>query len=73
MECEGDPEFHHKPMMQHLKEVHGIDPKIARCSREMIMHLDGRNWFQSNYKWIIDGKKFINFVRIKRNKNTRMY
>ena len=65
-ECEGQPEFTHAEMMKHLKEIHQIDPKTAKATRRMTMHLDGRDWFQSNYEIVIDGKKFMNFIRNER-------
>lgn len=73
LECEGNPEFEHADMMKHMREVHQIEPKTAKGTKKMTMHLDGKDWYQSNYEIEIDGKKLINFVRNKRNKNTRIY
>ncbi len=73
LECEDQPEFEHADMMKHLQEVHQIDLKTAKGTRQMVMHLDGSNWYQSDYKIEIDGKKFMNYVRNKRNKHTRIY
>ena len=73
LECDGEPEFYHDEMMKHFREVHQIEPKTAKGTRQMTMHLDGRDWYQSNYEIDIDGKKFMNFVRNKRNKHTRIH
>lgn len=73
LECEGEPEFEHADMMKHLREVHQIDPKTAKGTKTMTMHLDGRDWYQTNYEIVIDKKKFLNLVRNVRNKHTRMY
>lgn len=72
LECEGKPEFEHGEMMKHIREVHNIQPRTPGTSR-MIMHLDGRDWYQTNYVVEINGLKFENYVRNKRNKNTRIY
>lgn len=72
LECEGTPEFERAEMMCHLKDVHQIDPKTAKGTRRMTMHLDGRDWFQSNYEWEINGMKFANQVRCERAKNDMM-
>jgi hypothetical protein len=71
-ECEGTPQFERAEMMRHLKDVHQIDPTTAKGTRRMIMHLDGRDWFQSNYEWEINGMKFSNQVRCERSKNDMM-
>jgi len=65
-ECEGQPTFPHGQMVKHLKEVHQIDLKTAKGTQEMTMHLDGREWYQTNYEIEIDGKKFARFVRNER-------
>lgn len=38
----------------------------------MTMHLDGKDWYQSNYEIEIDGKKFMNFVRNERDADDMM-
>lgn len=73
MSCEGEPEFGHVEMMKHLQEVHGFNPKTTKGSRQMTLHLDGRDWYQTNYRWEINGLVFMQFVRNARNKHTRMY
>lgn len=71
-ECEGQPQFPHAEMMKHLKEVHQINIKTAKGTRRMTMHLDGKDWYQTNYEIEIDGKKFMNFVRNERDADDMM-
>ncbi len=73
LECKGEPEFEHADMMKHMQDVHQIDTKNAKGTKQMSMHLDGRDWYQTNYNVEINGMKFLNLVRNKRNKRTRMY
>lgn len=70
--CEGEPTFDHKEFIEHLKKVHNIDPKTAQGTRTMTMHLDGRDWYQTNYDVVIEGLKFINQVRNERTRNDMM-
>ena len=72
MSCEGEPEFERPEAMRHMQEVHGIDTKTAKGSRKMLMHLDGRDWFQSNYEITINGLVFVNYCRSRRAKNDMM-
>jgi hypothetical protein len=65
-ECEGQPTFTHAEMRKHLLEVHQIDLKTAKGTQKMTMHLDGKDWYQTNYEIEIDGKKFARFVRNER-------
>ncbi len=71
--CEGQPEFEQADFEKHLKEVHGIDPKDMRGSRSMVLHIDGRDWYQTNYEWVIKGLAFLQSCRNKRNKHTMIY
>ena len=54
LSCEGEPEFDHPDMMKHLTEKHGIDPKNTKGTREMLMHMDGKNFYTWRYKWTLD-------------------
>jgi hypothetical protein len=38
-------------MSKHMLEVHGIDTQKVMGRREMTMHMDGKDWYQSNYKF----------------------
>lgn len=72
LECEGNPEFERPEMIKHMKDVHQIDPKTATGTRSMTAHIDARDWFQSNYEWVINGLKFANQIRCHRAKNDMM-
>lgn len=72
MSCEGEPEFSRGEVAKHALEVHGVDIKTVKFQREMLMHLDGREWFQSNYEWKVDSMTLVNYSRSPRAKNDMM-
>lgn len=37
-------------MLEHLKEKHGLEIKGLKCSKKMLMHMDGDTWFSSQYE-----------------------
>ena len=41
--------------VNHLKIVHGLTNLHIKVKREMTSHLDGRDWYQSNYRMTIPG------------------
>ena len=66
---EGKVEYSRVQVGSHLLDVHGIDIKIVKCRRDMLMHLDGRDWYQSNYRYDFgSGVTLINYTRNKRGK-----
>ncbi len=58
-QCEGNPEFDHPQMMKHLAEVHQIDPKTTKGTKRMMMHVDGSDFYASQYEWTIGEKIFV--------------
>lgn len=69
---DGKKEYSFEEIVQHLADVHGIDTKTQKCKREMLMHLDGRDWYQSNYRLDFGrGVILINYVRNNRSKAER--
>jgi hypothetical protein len=72
LECEGQPEMEHGEFVKHIREVHNIQPDTSG-TQTMTMHLDGRDWYQSNYAVTFNGLKFENYVRNKRGRSTRIY
>ena len=38
-------------LKKHMLEVHGIDTATTKGTRQMTAHLDGRDFFQSTYKF----------------------
>lgn len=72
LECEGRPEFEHADMMKHMQEIHKIDTKTAKGTQKMIMHLDGRDWYQTDYEVTVNGLKFTHSVRLEREANDPM-
>lgn len=73
LECADEPEFEHADMLKHFQDVHQINIKTAEGTREMRTHLDGKDWYQTIYEVVIEGKRFLNSVRNKRNKRTQIY
>lgn len=72
MACDGEPEFSQGAMREHLASVHGIDARTTQGTRKMLMHMDGRNWFQTNYQFDIKGVTLINFCRQRRSRRDPM-
>lgn len=71
--CEGNPEFEHAAMMKHIQKVHGIDPKHVTGKRNMLMHLDGADYYSSQYEWEINGLKFYQSTCNKRTGEDAAY
>lgn len=71
--CKDNPEFEHKDMMQHMSAVHNIDVKNTKGRKSMLMHLDGSDYFSSQYEWEINGMKFLQTTCSKRSKQDAMY
>lgn len=59
--CKGEPEFSHEAMMEHLRQVHEIDPKTTKAKRSGLMHLDGQDFYQNTFEYEINGMKFLKF------------
>ena len=63
-----------KQFMEHLKTVHNIDGENIKGTRKMIMHMDGRDWYSSEYLWTLEsGVIFTQYCKNKRSKNDPMY
>ena len=59
-----------KDVIEHLKIVHSLTD--MKGSRQMVMHLDGRGWYQSSYRCEIGGVVLMNYVQYLRNRNDSM-
>ena len=66
--CEGNPEFEQKAMMEHMREVHKVDTS-GKGNRSMLMHMDGDKWFSWSYEWTLGDLKFIQHTCQKRGKS----
>lgn len=66
-----DNSFTHEEVMKHLEEVHGLQRPL-KGSREMIQHIDGREYFQSDYKWTIGELVLYQSVRSVRDEDDMM-
>ncbi|GEM_PF-3009424 len=66
--CPDNPEFEHEVMMQHLREVHKIEPKGTPAKRSLLMHacMEGGSLWQ--FEWEVGGLKFIQSVRSERDR-----
>ena len=59
-------------LTKHLAEAHNIDTKTQKFNRQMLMHLDGRDWFSSTYSWSCEAVTFQEYTKLKRGKNDMM-
>lgn len=49
--CEGEPEFADLDgVRSHVTQVHGYKPG-TQGKRNEVLHMDGRGWYRSDYKW----------------------
>lgn len=71
--CEGNPDFEHKAMMTHIKDVHGIDAKTTKATRRMLMHMDGADFYSWQFEWEINGLKFLQSTCDKRTDEDAAY
>lgn len=71
--CQTDA-MEREPMFAHLREVHDIDAENTSASMNMTMHLDGRDWYQTNYAIsLLDGRVNLSrFIRNERNADAMM-
>lgn len=44
-----------KEFKEHLASVHGIDATNFKGRKQMVMHMDGADWYASNFKWTLEG------------------
>lgn len=70
--CQPNPELEQKEMMEHMRTVHFIDTSNTRGHRQMMMHLDGSDFFSSQFEWEIGGLKFIQSTCNKRSAKDAM-
>lgn len=69
LSCKGEPEFTPEELKAHLQDTHGITE--TKGTRRMIFHLDGTDFFQSEYEWQIGEVKLDQQVRCKRDKESK--
>lgn len=66
LRCDGQPEFEPTAFLSHLADVHQ-QPQPIRGHKHTMMHMDGGNWFQSDYQWIVNHEPIcIESIRIAR-------
>lgn len=57
----------------HAFSVHGLKSDQFKGRKQMVMHLDGAQYFQSTYKWTLDsGLEFHQLVKCARAKDDPM-
>lgn len=68
-------EFTHDEFKSHLLDDHKVDVnEKTQGTKKMLMHLDGSDYFSSQYEWEIAGVKgIIQNTCSKRSKSSRMY
>ena len=71
-ECKGKP-MTQKNFMDHLREVHKLDPDKLKGHSKRLMHMDGKDWYSSEYLWTLEsGLTFNQYCRNQRSKNDPM-
>jgi hypothetical protein len=60
-----------KAAVEHLKVVHQIENPHG--NRQMVMHLDGEKFFQTNYEWTFGEVKLMEFCYNERTAKTMMW
>lgn len=53
-----EPEMDVEALKVHMQTVHGVDVLATQGTREMLMHMDGRDFYQSNFRWTVGGVIF---------------
>lgn len=56
--------------VEHLKSEHNATE--TKGNRQMTLHLDGRDWYQSNYQWTIGDVQLLEVCRNKRRYDDMM-
>ena len=56
---------------EHLKNVHHLEN--ARGTKQMTMHIDGRDWYESRYTWTFGKLVLLQVCHNPRTKKTQMY
>lgn len=57
----------------HLFEVHNLKSDQLKGKKQMMMHMDGQQWFSSQYEWALEtGLKFYEFTKMARAKDDMM-
>lgn len=64
----GFEEFKH-----HLFDVHSLKADQLNGKKQMMMHMDGAQWYCSTYEWTLEtGLKFHQFTKHARSKDDMM-
>lgn len=58
-------------MKEHFRAVHQIDVTKTKGTREMVMHLDGTDFYESNYVWTFGDVKMVEATWNPRSKADR--
>ncbi len=66
--CEDHPEISWNDFMEHCQQKHGVT-KNSEGKKEMLMHLDGSDFYEWWYNCKFDDK--VVFTEIQRSKRTR--
>ena len=66
-----DHQFTQQEIVEHLKVAHNV-PSPIEGKRRMTMHLDGQEFFQSNYEWTVGDLVLHQSVRTERAEDDMM-
>jgi hypothetical protein len=58
---------------EHLMSVHNINADQIKGKKQMLMHIDGAQWYSYTYQWEIEpGLKFQQYIEMARSKDDPM-
>ena len=72
-ECKDAQEMEVEQLKKHLTEVHNIDLENTKMRSQLVMHVDGQDWYSSQNKITFETGLIIHqFCKNKRSKNDPM-
>jgi hypothetical protein len=74
--CQMKDPTDHAGIMDHVRDVHGVETKGLKAGRSMRMHADGDTWFSYIWEWTIKSPKgdiaILNETLSRRSKDDAM-
>lgn len=72
-ECKEANEMEFKEFKEHLLSVHTLKADQLKGKKQMVLHMDGAQWYSSTYEWTLEvGLKFTEFFQKARAKDDPM-
>ena len=72
-DCKGKDAVNFEEFKHHLFSAHGLKSDQLKGKKQMVMHLDGAQWYSYQWSWVLDiGLKFDQFTKNTRRKDDPM-